>query len=48
MIDTPQITQTTPQLAAMIHLTIPRHEIRSAMGPGMEEKKWKQRLSPFR
>ena len=37
MIDTPQITQTTPQLAAMIHLTIPRHERRSAMGPGISE-----------
>jgi len=37
MIDTPQITQTTAQLAAVIHLTIPRSEIRSAMGPGLTE-----------
>ena len=37
MIDTPQITQTTPQLTASIHLTIPRSEIRSAMGPALGE-----------
>jgi effector-binding domain-containing protein len=37
MIETPQITQTTPRLAAVIHLTIPRSEIRSAMGPGITE-----------
>lgn len=37
MIDTPQITQTTAQLAAVTHLTIPRSEIRSAMGPGLTE-----------
>jgi effector-binding domain-containing protein len=37
MIDTPQIIQTTAQLTAMIHLTIPRSEIRSAMGPGIGE-----------
>ena len=37
MIDAPQITQTTVQLAAVIHLTIPRNEIRSAMGPGITE-----------
>ena len=37
MIDTPQITQTTAQLTATIHLTIPRNEIRSAMGPGISE-----------
>ncbi len=37
MIDTPQITEITAQLAATIHLTIPRSEIRSAMGPGIAE-----------
>jgi uncharacterized protein YndB with AHSA1/START domain/effector-binding domain-containing protein len=36
-IDAPQITQTTAQLAAVIHLTIPRSEIRSAMGPALAE-----------
>jgi uncharacterized protein YndB with AHSA1/START domain/effector-binding domain-containing protein len=37
VIDTPQITKTTAQLAAVIHLTIPRNEIRTAMGPGLAE-----------
>jgi effector-binding domain-containing protein len=37
MLDTPRITPTTAQLAAMIHLTIPRDEIRSVMGPGLRE-----------
>jgi effector-binding domain-containing protein len=37
MIDTPQITQTTAQLTAIIHLTVPRSEIRSVMGPGIGE-----------
>jgi uncharacterized protein YndB with AHSA1/START domain/effector-binding domain-containing protein len=37
LIDTPQITQTTVQLAAVIHLTIPRSGMRSAMGPGLAE-----------
>ena len=37
MIDAPQITQTTAQLTAMIHLTIPRSEIHFAMGPGISE-----------
>ena len=37
MIDRPQITHTVPQLTAFIHLTIPRHEIRSVMGPGLSE-----------
>jgi effector-binding domain-containing protein len=37
MIDTPTITQTTVQIAAVIHLTIPREEIRNVMGPGMSE-----------
>ncbi|HEX4945025.1 MAG TPA: GyrI-like domain-containing protein [Usitatibacteraceae bacterium] len=37
MIDTPQITQTTIQQAAVIRLTIPREEIRNVMGPGIGE-----------
>ncbi len=37
MIDTPQITQTTAQLIATIHVTIPRSEVRSVMGPGLKE-----------
>jgi uncharacterized protein YndB with AHSA1/START domain len=36
-IDTPRITETTAQLAATIHLTIPRSEIRAAMGAGIAE-----------
>ena len=37
MLDKPHITQTTTQLTAVIHLTIPREEIQSAMGPGIGE-----------
>ncbi len=37
MIGTPQITKTAEQFAAVIHLTIPRSEIRSVMGPGLAE-----------
>lgn len=37
MIDTPQIIQTTARLTAIIHLTIPKNEIQSAMGPGIGE-----------
>lgn len=37
MIDTPQIAQTPAQLVARIHLTIPRSEMRSLMGPGISE-----------
>ena len=37
MIEAPQITEITAQLAAIIHLTIPRSEIRSVMGPGLGE-----------
>jgi len=37
MIDTPQITQTTAQLLALIHVTIPRNEVQSVMGPGLQE-----------
>ena len=37
MLDTPQITQTAAQLAAVIRLTIPRDQIRNVMGPGLAE-----------
>jgi effector-binding domain-containing protein len=37
MLDTPQITKTTLQLAAVIRLKIPRAEIRNVMGPGIKE-----------
>ncbi len=37
MIDTPQIIQSAAQLTAIIHLTIPRSEIRHVMGPGIQE-----------
>ena len=37
MLDTPRITQTTTQLTAVIHLTIPREEIQNVMGPGISE-----------
>jgi effector-binding domain-containing protein len=37
MIDTPQITRSAAQLTAVIHITIPRSEIRKVMGPGIGE-----------
>ena len=37
MISTPQITTTAAQQTAVIHLTVPREEIRNVMGPGLEE-----------
>ena len=37
MIDQPRIVQTQAQPAAVIRLTIPRAEIRNAMGPGIAE-----------
>ena len=37
MLDKPQIVQTAVQLTAIIHLTIPRQEIRNVMGPGYRE-----------
>ncbi|HSV54718.1 MAG TPA: GyrI-like domain-containing protein [Burkholderiaceae bacterium] len=37
MIDTPRITQTEAQQIAVIHLTVPRDEIRNVMGPGINE-----------
>lgn len=33
MLETPLITQSTPQPAAVIHLTIPRDRIRTIRGP---------------
>jgi effector-binding domain-containing protein len=37
MIEPPVVTETAGQLTASIHLTIPRHEIQTAMGPGIGE-----------
>lgn len=37
LIEAPVIMETTVRLAAAIHLTIPRSEIRSVMGPGLSE-----------
>ncbi|HLN65348.1 MAG TPA: GyrI-like domain-containing protein [Symbiobacteriaceae bacterium] len=37
MIEPPRITQSTPQLIACIHLTVPRAEIHNVMGPGRQE-----------
>ena len=37
MIDTPQITQTAAQQIAIIHIHIPRDQIRTVMGPGIRE-----------
>lgn len=37
MIELPTLVETEPRLAAAIRLTIPRSEIRSAMGPGIQE-----------
>lgn len=39
MIDTPQITRTEARDAAVIRITVPRHEIRNVMGPAMSELK---------
>jgi hypothetical protein len=33
MLDTPQITQTTAQLTALIHLTIPKAEMQQFLDP---------------
>ena len=35
--EAPRIVETSPQLAAAIHLTIPRSEIRMVMGPALRE-----------
>jgi effector-binding domain-containing protein len=37
LIESPVVTDTVPQLAAAIHVTVPRSEIRSVMGPGLTE-----------
>ena len=37
MITTPEIVETSTQLMAYIHLTIPREEIRQVMDPGLQE-----------
>lgn len=37
MIDTPEITQTTTRLTAIIPITVPRNEIQKVMGPGIGE-----------
>ena len=37
MIETPEIVETSPQMMAFIHLTIPREEIRHVMDPGLQE-----------
>ena len=37
MIDKPQIVQTEVRPAAVIRFTIPRHQIRDVMGPGISE-----------
>ena len=37
MIDTPQIVQTDARFTAVIHLTVPRGEMRTVMGPGIGE-----------
>ena len=37
MLETPRIAQTAEQPAAVLHLTIPRAEIRKVMGPGYGE-----------
>ena len=37
MIDTPEITQTQARHTAVIHLNIPREEVRHVMRPGLEK-----------
>ena len=37
MIDTPEFLQTSPQLTAVIRMTIPREEMRTVMGPALRE-----------
>ena len=37
MLDTPHITATTAQQAAVIHITVPRAKIQEVMGPAMGE-----------
>jgi effector-binding domain-containing protein len=37
MLEIPRITRTFDQLTAVIHLTVPRCEIQTVMGPGVKE-----------
>jgi len=37
MIDPPRITQTAAFLTAYVHVTVPREQIRTVMGPGLDE-----------
>ena len=37
LIEVPVVTDTLPQIAAAIHITVMRSEIRSVMGPGLGE-----------
>jgi effector-binding domain-containing protein len=37
MIDTPEILHTAAQATAIIHLIVPRGEMRTVMGPGLDE-----------
>lgn len=39
MVETPQIVQTSTQIAAVIRLTIPKEEIQAVMGPAIAELK---------
>ncbi len=39
MIDKPKITKCAEQPMALVHLTVPRSEIRNVMGPGLDEVK---------
>jgi uncharacterized protein YndB with AHSA1/START domain/effector-binding domain-containing protein len=37
LIETPVVRETAPQLAAAVHVTVPRNEIQTVMGPGLTE-----------
>ena len=37
MIEQPVVTRSVEQLAACLHVTVPREEIRTVMGPGLKE-----------
>ena len=37
MIEPPEIRQSTARIAAILHVTVPREEIRTVMGPGLAE-----------
>jgi effector-binding domain-containing protein len=36
MLEAPYVTQSEEQMAAVIHMTVPRDQIRNAMGPGIQ------------